>query len=82
MLWHDPCYLIVKQTLEDGSLRSCDIKIKSEFKKLENIWTMVGENCTLGSSVIVEPGIIIGRRCEIRPMKRIMKNVSSGSKVM
>lgn len=58
------------------------IEIEGEFKKLENIGTMVGENCTLGSSVIVEPGIIIGRRCEISPMKRIMKNVSSGSKVM
>ncbi|UCF13674.1 MAG: NTP transferase domain-containing protein [Thermoplasmatales archaeon] len=58
------------------------IEIEGEFKKLENIGTMIGENCTLGSSVIVEPGIIIGRRCEISPMKRIMKNVSSGSKVM
>ena len=58
------------------------IEIEGEFKKLETIGTMVGENCTLGSSVIVEPGIIIGRRCEISPMKRIMKNVSSGSKVM
>lgn len=58
------------------------IEIEGEFKKLEIIGVMVGENCTVGSSVIAEPGIIIGRRCEISPMKRIIKNVPSGSKVM
>jgi len=58
------------------------MEIEGEFKKLEIIGVMVGENCTVGSSVIVEPGIIIGGRCEISPMKRIIKNVSSGSKVM
>lgn len=58
------------------------MEIEGEFKKLEIIGVMVGENCTVGSSVIVEPGIIIGKRCEISPMKRILKNVSSGSKVM
>jgi len=58
------------------------MEIEGEFKKLEIIGVMVGENCTVGSNVIVEPGIIIGRRCEISPMKRILKNVSSGSKVM
>ncbi len=58
------------------------MEIEGEFKKLEIIGVMVGENCTVGSSVIVESGIIIGRRCEISPMKRILKNVSSGSKVM
>ena len=58
------------------------MEIEGEFKKLEIIGVMVGENCTVGGSVIVEPGIIIGRRCEISPMKRIIKNVSSGSKVM
>jgi len=58
------------------------MEIEGEFKKLEIIGVMVGENCTVGSSVIVEPGIIIGRRCKISPMKRIIKNVSSGSKVM
>jgi len=58
------------------------IEIEQEFKKLESIGTMIGEDCTIGSNVVVEPGIIIGRRCKISPMKRIINNISSESKVM
>jgi len=58
------------------------IEIEDEFKKLDNIGAMIGEDSTIGSNVTVEPGIIIGRRSEISPLKRIIKNVSSGSKVM
>lgn len=58
------------------------IEIEGEFKKLTNMGAMVGEDCTIGSNVVVEPGIIIGRRCKISPIKRIIKNVSSESKVM
>jgi len=43
---------------------------------------MVGEDCTIGSNVVVEPGIIIGRRCKISPMKRIINHIPSESKVM
>jgi len=58
------------------------IEIEQEFKKLESIGTMVGEDCTIGSNVVVEPGIIIGRRCKISPMKRIINHIPSESKVM
>ena len=58
------------------------IEIEGEFKKLENIGSIIGEDCTIGSHVVIEPGMIIGRRCEISPMKRIVNNVSSESKVM
>lgn len=58
------------------------IEIGGEFKKLENIGSIIGEDCTIGSHVVIEPGMIIGRRCRISPMKRIANNVSSESKVM
>ena len=58
------------------------VEIEDEFKKLENLGAIIGEDCTIGSHVIVDPGIIIGRKCDISPIKRIIKNVSSGSKVM
>ncbi len=58
------------------------IETEDEFKKLKNIGTMIGEDCTIGSNVVVEPGIIIGRRCKIDPLKRISKNIPSESKVM
>ena len=58
------------------------IEIENEFKKIENIGTMIGEDCTIGSHVVVEPGVIIGRKADIESMKRIIKNISSNSKVM
>ena len=58
------------------------IEIEGEFKKLNNIGAMIGEDCTIGSHVVVESGVIIGRKCKIDHMKRITKNVSSFSKVM
>ena len=58
------------------------IEIEGEFKKLNDIGAMIGEDCTIGSHVVVESGVIIGRKCKIDHMKRITKNVSSFSKVM
>jgi glucose-1-phosphate thymidylyltransferase len=58
------------------------IEIEGEFKKLTNIGSMVGEDCNIGSHVVIEPGKIIGRKCKIGPVKRIIDNVSSNSKVM
>lgn len=58
------------------------LEIEGEFKKLESIGTMIGEDCNIGSHVVVEPGKIIGRKCKIAPMKKIIENISSNSKVM
>ena len=58
------------------------IEIDHEFKKIKNLGAMIGEDCTIGSHVIVDPGIIIGRKCNIFSMKRITNNITSGSKVM
>jgi UDP-N-acetylglucosamine diphosphorylase/glucosamine-1-phosphate N-acetyltransferase len=58
------------------------IEMPDEFKKLDAIGVMVGEDCNIGSNVIVEPGIFIGRGCKISPMKRIINHISSESKVM
>jgi glucose-1-phosphate thymidylyltransferase len=58
------------------------IETEGEFKKIKNIGTMIGEDCTIGSNVVVESGIIIGRRCGIEPLKKISKNIPSESKVM
>lgn len=57
-------------------------EIDNEFRKIKNIGALVGEDCTIGSQVVIDPGVIIGRKCEIEPMKRIRKNIESNSKVM
>ena len=47
-----------------------------------NSGAMIGEDCNIGSNVVVEPGKIIGRRCKIASLKRLGDNVPSNSKVM
>lgn len=59
-----------------------DVKIEDNLKRLDNIGIMLGDNCTIYSHVIVNPGVIIGCRCKISPLKHINKNIKSESNVM
>ena len=58
------------------------VEIEGEFKKIKNLGSLIGEDCTIESNVVVEPGIIIGRKCKIDALKKISKNIASNSKVM
>jgi len=58
------------------------LEIEGEFKKVKNIGVMIGEDCTIESQVVAEPGIIIGRKCKISPLKKLNNNIPSESKVM
>jgi len=63
--------------------RKATIEIEDEFKKLDMpIGAMIGEDCVIESHVVTEPGTIIGRKCNINSLKRIIKNLPSESKVM
>jgi glucose-1-phosphate thymidylyltransferase len=61
---------------------SSTIEIEGEFKKLEKIGSMIGEDCNIESNVVVKPGKIIGRRCNISSLKIIGDNIPSNTKVM
>ena len=58
------------------------LEIEEEYMKVKNIGVMIGEDCTIESQVVAEPGIIIGRKCKIAPLKRIINNIPSETKVM
>lgn len=58
------------------------VEIEGEFKKLDHIGPMIGEDSIIKSNIVVEPGVIIGRKCKIESMNKITKPVPSGSKVM
>jgi len=58
------------------------IEMEGEFKKVKNLGSLIGEDCTINNHVVVDPGVIIGRKCKIESMKRIRKNIESNSKVM
>ena len=61
---------------------SSTIEIEGEFKKLEKIGSMIGEDCKIESNVVIKPGKIIGRRCNISSLKIIEENLPSNTKVM
>ena len=46
------------------------IEIDGEFRRIKKIGGMIGEDSVIGSHVIIDPGVIIGRHCRISPMKR------------
>jgi UDP-N-acetylglucosamine diphosphorylase/glucosamine-1-phosphate N-acetyltransferase len=59
------------------------IEIDEEFKRLDTpIGALIGEDCIIESHVAIDAGKTIGRKCRISPMKHIMKNIPSESKVM
>ncbi|MFO7678273.1 MAG: sugar phosphate nucleotidyltransferase [Thermoplasmatota archaeon] len=58
------------------------VETEDEFKKISIIGAMIGEDCIIGSNVVVEAGITIGRRCRIDPLKKISKDIPSDSKVI
>ena len=57
-------------------------KIEEKFEELDSIGSMIGEHSIINDHVVAEPGIIIGRNCHIKSVKRIMENIPSECKVM
>jgi glucose-1-phosphate thymidylyltransferase len=58
------------------------LEIEEEFSKLDTIGALIAEDCIIGSNVVVQPGMIIGRKCEISSLTKIMKNIESQTNVM
>jgi len=58
------------------------IKIEDECKEIKNIGALVGEDSSFGNHVVIDSGVIVGRKCEIDSMKRIRENIESNTKVM
>jgi UDP-N-acetylglucosamine diphosphorylase / glucose-1-phosphate thymidylyltransferase / UDP-N-acetylgalactosamine diphosphorylase / glucosamine-1-phosphate N-acetyltransferase / galactosamine-1-phosphate N-acetyltransferase len=58
------------------------LEVDTEFLKIKDIGALVGDNNLFKSYVVVDSGVIIGRNCHIRSLKKIMENVASGSEVM
>jgi len=58
------------------------LEIEGEFKKVKNIGVMIGEDCIIESQVVAQPGVIVGRKCKIAPLKEINNNIPSETKVM
>lgn len=49
----------------------------NDFHMVKDIGAFIGENCEIGSGVLIDPGKIIGKNCKISAQRRITENVKS-----
>jgi len=61
---------------------NADVVLESEFHKVENIGVLIGDDSLLGSSIIAEPGTIIGASCKVSSGKRLNANIPSNGIVV
>ncbi|MFC1952377.1 bifunctional sugar-1-phosphate nucleotidylyltransferase/acetyltransferase [Chloroflexota bacterium] len=45
-----------------------DVRVDSENRSV-NVGAMLGEDCSLGSNVVAQPGVIVGNHCQVQPLK-------------
>ncbi len=66
--------VIDKGCVIKGHFTACsgqaDVKVDGEHR-LVNIGAMLGEGCSLGNSVVAQPGVIVGNHCQVQALKLI-----------
>jgi len=64
--------VIDKGCVIKGHFTACsgqaDVKVDDEHH-LVNIGAMLGEGCSLGNSVVAQPGVIVGNHCQVQALK-------------
>jgi len=55
------------------------VNLEEEFYRVPNIGTLVGEDCSMGSGVSIEPGTIIGPKSRIMSGSKVSRNVPTGA---
>jgi len=78
--------IIGKGTIINNSCSSVPGKttvyVDDECTKLPILGAMIGDDCTLGSNIVIKPGCIIGRNCVIHPLTSITESIPSQTRVM
>jgi len=58
------------------------VDLDGEYKKVERLGVLIGENTVIGSQVSTAPGIIIGSDCRIDHHTKIDSNIENKTRVM
>jgi UDP-N-acetylglucosamine diphosphorylase/glucosamine-1-phosphate N-acetyltransferase len=61
---------------------SVSVEIDGLLKKVNRIGAIIGPYCSIGDHVFMDSGKILGRKCNVSPMKRIQQDIPSESNVM
>lgn len=63
-------------------LGKATVEVENSFLRLDDVGVMIGENSDIGSHVVIDSGVVIGRDCKISSLKKISENIESNSRVM
>jgi len=55
------------------------VQVMEDYHVVENLGAIVGEDCKIGSNVVVDAGCIIGANSEVACLKEVMRNIPGGS---
>jgi len=58
-----------------------EIRVDDEYHRVQ-VGAMVGEHCSIGNGVVVAPGVIVGNRCRIKPLRVLEESIPDESLVM
>ncbi len=58
-----------------------EVKVEGEYHSVK-VGAMVGEGCDIGDNVVAEPGVILGNRAMVRPLKIIRGVIPDGVRVV
>ncbi|MDY6892749.1 MAG: bifunctional sugar-1-phosphate nucleotidylyltransferase/acetyltransferase [Chloroflexota bacterium] len=58
-----------------------EIKVDGEYHRV-HVGAMLGEHCTIGSNVVVAPGITVGNRSRVKALRVLEQNIPDGSLVV
>ena len=76
--------VIDKGCIIKGHFTACsgleEVRINHESHQV-SVGAMVGEGCSLGNSVVAQPGVIVGNYSQVQPLKLISGRLPDGSLV-
>lgn len=58
------------------------VEAEDGFHEIDDIGVMIAEDTSIGQSVNIDAGVIIGRECKIENGKTVNKRIESGTKVL
>lgn len=58
-----------------------EVRVDDEYHQVR-IGAMVGEHCSIGNGVVIAPGVIVGNRCRIKPLKVLEERIPDESLVV
>ncbi|MFC2067065.1 bifunctional sugar-1-phosphate nucleotidylyltransferase/acetyltransferase [Chloroflexota bacterium] len=70
---------VIKGNFTAGSGQD-EIKVDGEYH-LVNMGAMLGEDCSLGNSVVAQPGVIVGNNCQVQALKVLSGRIPDKSLV-